>query len=203
MIQINAGARLRAEQQVVMAESLKNYVKRLKKLGIKQLGGGKFGAVFQHPGEPNTVVKLLTRSDPGYMAYIKFCQKNKRNKYVPKIKKIVDAADTFDVEGAEDMSELQLVFMEKLEPLHYNAYIDFGEHICKVSKVKERNIEVALMDIDTWKAAAKQTKDLDLAKLAKFIVKTVGPKAHLDMHDENMMARGQQAIITDPFAAAI
>lgn len=202
-MKIEAAHRLVAGQRMVVAESLKNYVKRLKKLGIKQLGNGKFGAVFQHPSEPNTVVKLLTAHDPGYMAYIKFCQKNKKNKYCPKIKQVVDAASMFDTANAKDMADLQLVFMEKLAPLPYNSYIDFGDHVCKVSKVKITNTEAALMDVETWKKAAKQTKDLDLAKLAKFIVKTIGPKAHLDMHDENMMMRGTQAVVTDPFAAAL
>lgn len=197
---LGQGELVNAALHRVVAEHLKDYVKRLKKLGIKQLGSGNFADVFQHPTMPNVVVKLLTESDKGYEAYVKFSQKNKSNKYVPKILQVVEADKAFDKKGEYDMGDLRLIFMEKLEPIHYNKYVDFGEHILKVSGVKAPNVEKALMDVNTWKKAAAQKKDPDLAAIAKFIVKTQGGAVQLDMHDGNMMMRGSSVIITDPFS---
>jgi hypothetical protein len=51
-----------------------------------------------------------------------------------------------------------------------------------------------------WEAVSRQKEDLDLAKVAKFISK--GPaKGLLDMHEPNIMKRGSQIVITDPFAS--
>jgi hypothetical protein len=202
---VNASARLVSATRMVIAERLQEYVKRLKKLGIKQLGSGNFADVFQHPTMPNVVVKLLTEHDRGYEAYVKFAQKNKSNKYVPRILQVVDADKAFDKKGEYDMGDLRLIFMEKLEPIHYNKYIDFGEHVVDCAGIKAKkgehiNVEKALMDLATWKACAAQTKDKDLAAVAKFVVKTEGGPVQLDMHDGNMMMRGSQVIITDPFS---
>lgn len=194
---INAAYRLRAE-------TLNSYVKRLKKLGIKTLGRGQYADVFQHPTMPDVVVKLLTDNDPCYEAYVEFSRKT-RNKYTPKILDVVSADQAFDVKGKDDLGDLRLVFMEKLEPLHYNRFIDFGEHVGKLAGFKSRfDIESALMDVETWIKVSKQKVDPDLAKLAKFLVKInkTGVKgSQLDLHDGNMMVRGTQVVITDPFAS--
>lgn len=195
------GELVNAALHKVVAEHLKDYVKRLKKMGIKQLGSGRFADVFQHPTMPNVVVKLLTENDRGYEAYVKFSQKNKNNKYVPRILQVVEADDAFDKKGQYDMGNLRLIFMEKLEPIHYNKYIDFGEHVLKCAGIEAKNMETSLMEISTWQKCANQKEDRDLAAVAKFIVKTQGGDIEIDIHDDNVMMRGSNPVITDPFSS--
>lgn len=200
-MKIQAATRLGAQQQI-RAERIQEYIKRLRKLGIKSMGSGSFADVFQHPTMPNVVVKLLTDHDRGYEAYVKFSQKNPSNKYCPRILDVVRVDGAFDKVGEFDMLDLRLVAMEKLKPLEDDDYHKFGNHVLKCAGLpSERDAGHELEYIEVWRKATKQKTDPDLAKLAAFIVKNVSHRGvQLDMHQGNMMMRGGQIIVTDPFA---
>lgn len=202
------GELINAAVHEIVAERLQNYVKRLKKLGIKRLGGGSFANVFQHPTLPDVVVKLLVENDWGYEQYVKFSQKNPANKYVPKILQVVNADQAFDKKHEADVENLRLIFMEKLQPALDDDYLEFAND-CSATLYLKGNANFARMDsainymnsVSTWVQLSTQKKDPQLAALAQFIVKTRGKRgAALDMHSGNIMMRGNQVVVTDPFS---
>ncbi len=198
---LNASTRLKA-YHLVMAEKLKEYQKRLKKLGIKTLGQGNFADVFQHPTMPNVVVKLLTENDKGYEKYVAFSEQHKGNKYVPKILGVHKEKDVFEGELDPD---LHLVFMEKLRPIEDDEYMEFGQYILDLGTDGATpsimtSMTDHLNDLPRWKSIARQTKDKDMAELAKFFLANAKGKVNLDLHDGNMMMRGSKPVITDPFS---
>src|SRR5471030_43924 len=205
-MKIEAAQRLVATKMMI-AERLYEYIDRLKKLGLKHVVSGLYANVFQHPTMPNVVVKILTGTDLGYEAYIKFSQKN-ANKYMPKILQVVEADKAFDGDETE-FRDLRLVFMEKLTPMKRRDYMQFGTYLFltagRSDEIKELNspeyVNMGLNITEVWEDLAKQKKDRDIALVAKFIVKTVGGKIRLDLHSKNIMMRGEDPIITDPFSS--
>jgi hypothetical protein len=182
----------------LLAETVQQYIDRLKELGIKSLGDGSFAEVFQHPTMPNVVVKLLYEDDPGYLKYLKFCQgKGKGNPYCPKILQVVQAKDAFDITTriGENLPNLHLVFMEKLKPINNTQYASFVALLHKSSGMR-----LSPEDRELWFHLSRQIIDKDLAVVARFIYAT-SAKEDLDMHTGNVMKRGTQWVITDPFSS--
>lgn len=199
MIQIKASHRL-------LAETLQNYVQRLSEQGIKRLGVGAFSYVFQHPTMSNVVVKLLHEEDVGYVRYVKFCRTNgKDNPYCPKILQVSKANKIFT--GNFDPS-LTLVFIEKLRPMLDTEYKVFAKYCATVmSKPKlYTNDGASLLGWDeTWNNLGKQTNDIPLAQVAAFMYRQYARKRSkpwsIDIHNKNVMKRGPQVVITDPFSS--
>lgn len=182
----------------LLAETLEDYVTRLGRLGISQLGKGGFAQVFQHPTMPNVAVKLLVEQDPGYERYLKYCEtKGKSNPYCPKILQVVKAEKIFDDTWDPDMV---LVFMEKLTPItqqEFNTFHQYASSLANLPIMHSNN----LCDSRTWHLLSKQKEDLPLAALAKALyVMYASDQEDFDLHKANIMKRGHQLVITDPFS---
>ena len=207
-MKVGAGARLVAAgrvKELLIAETLSEYMKRLKKLGIKELGSGSYGVVFQHPTDPNVVVKLLRQADPDYMTWVEFCKKHPRNPYLPKIIHVASGENVFEPERTGSMpTTMHLVFMEKLTPLSDAEYKQFTREILDLARPMSKRRFVPF-DVDCdyrlWDAVSKQKKDSNLAACGKFIAKMGGTGTMLDVHMSNVMKRGEQFVIVDPFAS--
>lgn len=191
MIQINASQRL-------LAETLDEYVQRLEKQGISSLGKGGFAKVFQHPTMPNVAVKLLVERDPGYERYLQFCEtKGKGNPYCPKILQVVKADKIFDDPWDPNMV---VVFMEKLAPISQHEFNTFHQYVSYLADIPITH-DNNLCDPETWHLLSKQKDDVPLAKLAKALyVMYTSDQEDFDLHKANIMKRGQQLVITDPFS---
>lgn len=200
MIEIKASQRLTASAKMLVAETMSSYVKRLKKLGIKQIGVGEGAYVFQHPGEPDTVVKLAKYEDPTYERFIKMCQQNRTNVYLPRVKDVVSE----DVFTGGDDPKMYLVFMDKLRAIKESEYEKFGLHVIAVAnaslgseKYGTQGTQYDLETPDLWAAVSKQKNDPALAKVAAFIYGE-SKVARIDLHMGNIMMRGSQPVIVDP-----
>jgi hypothetical protein len=200
--------KVHAAARLVQAETIQNYVQRLKKLGIRRIGGGEYGLVFQHPTLPDVVVKLLVEKDPDYMSWVQFSQKHQDNPYVPKIFNVSQDKNRFDPEmfkrfGSSNLLDMHLIFMEKLKPVTMNEYKKFGTHLADLANGVARKDAFMWKHIrDTpilWSLLSKQKEDLALAEVAKFI--SDGHAGMLDVHEGNVMKRGAQVVIIDPFAS--
>lgn len=199
MFTINAARRLivagQLSKQVLTAETMSQYLKRLKRLGLKSLGSGTYSEVFQHPKLNNVVVKVH-QINGGFDAYTAFCQANTANPYVPKIFQVV--SDPVGLERDGWGTNFTAVFMEKLRPLttvedkKFTAYIEGLVGINPSGKTLDYYAE----NSEFWKAVAKQKKDRDLAKILSWIFKT--PGMHPDLYSSNVMKRGSQIILADP-----
>ncbi len=180
----------------LLAETVNQYIKRLDKLGIKKIGQGGYAKVFQHPTMPDVVVKVMTQYDSGYRKYVAFCQ-TANNRYCPRILDVVDHAYESDFLGKD---KRQLVFMEKLNPLGIASFIRFEYDIDELLDLPQGTVD--LTDRRIWKSISRQKKDKDLAQVANFIYTTLTKISGimLDMHNGNLMVRGNQIVIIDPFA---
>jgi hypothetical protein len=177
---------------IVIAESYEHYVRRLVgDLDIKLLGDGVYASVFKHPTDPNIAVKVY-RKDIGYERYIDWCLKNKRNKYVPKLK---GKAKVF-----KDKSNnyIGVVFLEKLVSVSQASYRKFCTYISdslarSAGYVPQYPIDE--YDKEDWELVAGYMPDKDLSDLARFLVSNW---EHLDVSISNLMLRGNQVVFTDP-----
>lgn len=198
-----------AAQRLLVAETLSEYTRRLRKLGIKEIDRGEYGIVFQHPTLKDVVVKLLGEADPDYMDWIHFCQKNQNNPYVPKIHKVTKKTNVFDLGDSGmysgSLPHLYLIFMEKLKPLSNAEFTKFGAYVAGLAHtVPDRGSFVARDITDSaklWTAVSRQKKDQTLANVAKIIARKGTAGVLLDIHPGNIMKRGTQIVITDPFAS--
>lgn len=200
-MKILAVQRLRA--YVTLAENIKQYVKRLKKMGIKRIGEGNNAEVFQHPTMPNVVVKLLTHDDAGYDRYVDFCRAHQGNKYCPQI------LDVHKDQGVFESSDpdLHLIFMEKLRPLNKAQYYEFLRYALtllnygeRMDKLKTYPDAVKLMNNEKlWGNLAIQKEDQALSEVARFLVNGRPTSTYIDLNPGNLMLRGSQVVIVDPF----
>lgn len=137
------------------------------KYGFKKLGSGKYASVFGHSKYPY-VVKVFMK-DAAYLKWIEFCQSNRDNKYVPKIRGKVTKINKM----------FMMIRLEKLTP--YSSGKSASEFNASFAK---------------WKSTGEMPEDQDLVDVFTYFAKY---KKLLDLHGENMMMRGNQIVVIDPF----
>jgi hypothetical protein len=199
-------------QDLITEETLGEYTRRLtRSLGIRALGTGAYGKVFQHPVYHNVAVKIFL-DDPVYEMYIKWCKAHQSNPWVPKI---------------ISMQKVKLHTYKWQQELNHRpdktATIVFFQKLRKASKTQqskavqqmlatcgedlpmweeETNLDASEQrqfldwDKEEWAAIAKYTKDKHVREIARLFAKH---DAH-DIHEENVMMRDDQLVFTDPFA---
>jgi len=138
--------------------------------GFKRLGAGKYASVYGHPKYPY-VVKVFQK-DAAFLRWVKFAQENRKNPYVPKIRGRVTKINKM----------FFVLRMEKLTPY------DWG------SKLWTHKF---MRDYDDW-THDKGTKsdDKNIQDILDCFAKN---EKLLDIHGENVMLRGKQLVIIDPF----
>lgn len=100
---------------VASSETWISYLNRLYKEGIKYLDSGSFGRVYEHPTNPNLVVKLVSH-DPAYMEFIKYAVKyGNKNPWFPKVVLPIKTAKVSKTSGKE--VTVHFIFQERLYPL--------------------------------------------------------------------------------------
>lgn len=138
---------------------------------FKQIGSGLFAVVLKNKTYPY-VLKIYDKNDTGYKHYLDFCIKNQDNPYVPKIKgRPVSIRDT----------RYMVIRIETLEP---------------INKGDMRTFYIL------WEGVRNgTTTDRNLKKVIDFIeMMKTDPGIHFDLHQGNVMKRGNQLVVTDPLA---
>ncbi len=198
-------------------ETYRKYVERLNAKGIKLLGRGLYASVFQHPKHPEVVVRVSDRKFSGvYATYLKFCQRNQGNPWVPKLygKPVLKKAMYPTIKTrtryieAEEFS-LLFVFMEKLLPCVPRDMRILEKRM--LAEVKETALRRALKTagyvprVDGflnspvfWQEYSKLLADTSSLKPLAYLFASKGK--HLDMKEQNLMKRPNGEIVfTDPF----
>lgn len=165
------------------AETYKDYLSRLRKLSIQELGSGSFGTVFQHPEFSNVAVKVV-RKDAAYLKFVKFAIDHPTNKYLPRIA----AVDKVKFDNGPDG---YLVFMERLSQADFAVKEEFFNKL-----PYELHSTVYRLSKEGW-ALLSKSKDHDVAIVAQYMLKNW---ANLDLTDQNLMQRGRQLVFSDPVA---
>ena len=166
------------------AETFKEYAQRLEKSGIKQLGEGAFGKVYQHPTLNNVAVKIVAY-DPRNRDWLAFCRKAKGNPYLP----VLYGVQTIHLDNSRD--EAYVAFMEKLNPCPLEAWLALRSHVCQVSGMHDWTSQKA------WSTVYQETQDPGLRQVAKYLSKA--QRTSLDLTQNNFMLRNSnQLVFVDP-----
>ena len=111
----------------------------------------------------------LFMKDAAFLRWVKFCMENKNNKYVPTIRGKV----------IKITPNFFAIRIEKLTPFKYSQSKEF------------------MSEYDKWNRDNKYvTKDKELAVVLDHFAQN---KSLLDLHGDNMMMRGNQVVVIDPY----
>ncbi len=195
-------------RDLIAEESMKDYFNRLaKEHGIKALGSGAFGRVFQHPMYKNVVTKVYKASDRDYARYVKWAMAHQSNPWVPKI---IEQVKYESKDG-----NMNILFMQKMksfrdasEAAHsmmrmvkkVNPDMDKGDYDHLLEIIYDG---VESGDFEAWKDFVFESEIMDDKHFAQLWGGFIRPnQARFDIHDGNMMYRPEdgQVVITDPVA---
>ena len=180
----------------------------LRKNGWKKLGNGSFSAVYGKAGLTYVLKVPFVRDGP-WMNYANYCKKNKSNPHVMKISFIKE----------ESSNHFFIAAIERLQPFPRIGGRSMAEYAAEVlqqladrplATVKKKlEIRIKNLHSPTWgnqmPAGPKKQADWlqtillpQLDKLAK-VVEYLGKNGQLDLHDGNIMMRGNTVVIIDPW----
>lgn len=159
------------------------------------LGRGMFGAVYKHPKNEDTVIKVF--QDKGYHEYINWAKQNQDNPHVPKIY----AYKKLNHHG------LGVVKMERLHPLSVDNAAD-AHYITHANSYLRHETGQRILDTmddaEDFGAFLPSSYFNTIHKLA-----STYPHRKFDLHSQNLMKRYETTpqgfrkthiVITDPFA---
>lgn len=176
-----------------IAETSDEYIKRLLKLGIKQLDRTHSrGGVFSHPTMPNVVVKIASTHSSAFgksVAYdwYRWAKAHSSNVWVPRVYNLTK----LDIEGHV---EWYACMMERLNKAPKGALRSL---IAKKSLQKVIVYDPDTMSYDIDKRYLKDIKEQDL-KVALEKIERLSREDKCDLADQNIMLRGKQIVFTDP-----
>lgn len=211
------------------AETLDAYFASLSKKGIRKLGDGHFSTVFTHPKYPNVAVKVIRRPDLEYLKYLKFCQKNQSNPWLPKvygqpIVKYVDSPKETEVKRPRSFDEYFEISSstEVFATSHQKVIFVFLERLVTASF---RDIEKACLyfislcpgeldhllkrfrdEPNAWLELFTHNDWMCLSaqkvdKNVAVLAKFFSRVRTLDLHKGNVRLRGKQLVFVDPLAS--
>lgn len=164
-------------------ENLDSY---MEKYGLTRLGRGNYASVYGNDNYPY-VIKVYQR-DSAFNRWLDFCLKNQDNPYVPKIK-----SKPKPIRTDSDRENLPVVYflkLEKLEPL----------------KGRSESYSLLRIDFDIYRRSPEMYRrkaeqgdsdyDKNLPDIFDYFEKNL---RLLDIHRGNVMLRGNQLVIVDPF----
>jgi len=185
-------------------ETSKKYLKRLDKLGIKQVGNGCFATVFQHPELKNVVVRYNEEPEPSYDRYVRKAMET-QNPWLPRV---------FHVEHVElRHSTATFTFIEKLKHIKRKEEIAFTRSLLDClprmyftdqgyGYNKDDFSFIDEIEDDMWMLIGKRHPDENFRAAFKIIRKLVMKGGgNFDFHSSNIMRRKDgQLVFTDPIA---
>jgi len=178
-------------------ETVSEYKKRLKNIGIREIGAGYFSHVYAHPKQSDVVVKLVAKQDPRYIRYAKRCMKVD-NRWMPKVLGITNATFITKRKKGPPTAKRQIVFLERLRKAKIREIKAAVKSILQGVDV-DHDYYVTFDDFDrqTWRDIWKQSPCKETRQFAEIMYRYC-PE---DIHNDNVMMRGDQLVFTDPVAS--
>ena len=164
--------------------SLDEWQALMHQYGFNHLGTGNYGSVYEKPGYP-WVFKLFTYDD-AYYAFLQYVRKNQNNPNLPKMKgNIIKINDnTFAVR------------MEKLSEVSKNNFYEYQAALYTMAEVIQYDINVKDMDQEE-RDTIKQYPGF-LKFITDWVRNSMINKYELDIHEGNIMMRGNVPVLIDP-----
>jgi hypothetical protein len=197
----------------------RDYLARLKNLGIETLGRGLHAEVFQHPTMPDVVVKMFDATDRAYMHWLRTIVRIQNNKYVPKIIPTVNgkfvhrylrhgsSASTIPTSTAH---KYYFIFMRRYDPISREQIAEFSDYIVSTMPEVRGVHAMRLRDsikqyqyipkyAESWKLIADYSTDPELRQIAEILYKADNNYV-IDLHEGNIMwdSKLKTVIFTDP-----
>lgn len=166
------------------------------------------------PKNSDSVYKVWT-NDPGYEAYYDIAKSMQGNVYVPRLSKI-HRVPIFFKRSAEVDGHLNIVKIERLAPIKHQGDsamiasfigVNSMESVSFTGYTQEHfdtNVKsfIKHAKVNAELAAKLEATSTDLYELVvklKQVITSKGPSLKVDLHSDNIMLRGQQVVIIDPF----
>lgn len=164
--------------------------------GFTATGSGMYGTVWTHPNY-NYVLKVFSSRDTAYTAWVNTCLQNEDNPHLPKFisPKIFNITDKV---SAIRMEKLKHIGAGRVMKLMYDI-----DGIIKTAKLKNKSPSGLVRyypTLDSYKQLFPTIMDA-IDVLYNFLNSTQGVR--LDIHNENVMGRGNYLVFTDPVATKV
>lgn len=172
---------------------------------VKKLGQGVFGVVFDKPGSRD-VYKVFTARDKGYIDFLKYVKANQDNPHLPRIYGGIMRANMPLNDVSYQGKDWIIVRMEKLQPAGkiYPDELDMARYMqyAPVQKPSEKEWSSKAHQLAAKKAWELKEEFPQLAEVLDWIVANQDESTgkYLDLHDENIMRRGDTVVIIDPYS---
>lgn len=179
-------------------ESIDNYFKRLAEIGIKRIGRGQYASVFQHPTQPDLVVKVGEANWSKSKEWLLWCKKNP-SRWTPKVTLVEDVSFQLPNGGKLDVKRCFIAFLEKLQPADGALVKDFLSNLKSLGAMESSYTLVGgksgyRIRREALKSAGSLTEDLRRTLLT---VSRLSPNG-FDCKVSNFRSRGSQLVLTDP-----
>lgn len=179
---------------------------KLTSLGWRILGTGAEAMVAAHPSKPY-VLKLFPTSS-AYVHFVNYCRKNPNNPYLPRFSRHtrripgtefsyvrMEQLSHFPKTGMVDLNPqlwctLYRMFAIRKDNIHWNA----GPHIPRMDDLPQRH---GYASLDQCADAAPSLWHTTINDLLNVMAQH--GLDSFDLHSDNVMSRGSQLVITDPF----
>lgn len=181
---------LQGIKQVVSTSTSNRYSDILTSHGFKRLGYGDYADVYENPKLPY-VLKIYSNNDKGYSAFLELIKNHRNNPHLPNL----------IGQPIKLNSHVNAVRLEKLTP--FDSSYEYFEEVCTL---------LSYADVPEWRTVIPNICD-NVDKIREFIKKY--PKfaklmdilnayrlqhhVNFDLHDGNIMLRGNVPVVTDPF----
>jgi hypothetical protein len=179
------------------------------------LGYGIQGKAYNHPKQPNSVIKTAKIEDPendAYVEFIKLAMKNQDNPFFPRIHsaKIIKAGSLTTYKPAGAAPYKLVINMEKLQPYLYSNVTDAAQGMFQRLGVPEKVAQSTeagalfnyLTNARNRNMLAAATKNSQFRRALDLLEPHIRKFGH-DLHAGNWMIRltghGPQIVILDPF----
>jgi hypothetical protein len=164
--------------------------KLLQNAGYKKLGTGSYANVYAKEGDP-WVLKLFENSDDPYVRFVEIVKKNP-NPFFPKFKgKIINITPHYSAIRIERLSEVEHYSTEYTELAGYLDYACYGDIWgMKPSETQLNIMKTGMKELESKNPGITNAVDILAANMKPY---------RSDLHDNNLMKRGNQLVITDPF----
>lgn len=201
-------------------EPFNKFFRFIEQHGFERLGHGTWSNAYEKPGYP-WVFKLF-KDDPAYLWYYKFCKANQNNPHVPKIKGglIKISNDTFcvrmeklepwpDTPEYKQLYVMMYIALYKVEsaPLVNKTHQTFRVLYSRNGEHKQRIEKRPFQHSVTPEQARKEQEAEDFLKqhypqLLPILdaIAEHNSSFRTDLHQGNIMLRGNTPVITDPVA---
>lgn len=168
--------------------NLDQFHDRLRTDGYKIIGNGLYAEVWAKDNDDSHVIKVA-RDDVGYDEYLSYVLANQENPYFPRV---FDVKRFKGVKNVWSGGDITVVSMERLTKGGKKAKKQLSKRLHRGAK------DATWYTEEQKKAARAMFKTKHEKQLLEVMTALSKTRGWLDLHDGNIMHRGNQLVVIDP-----